>query len=128
MGHPATSWDPFVFPNPPRSFLMCQQLSVGQPNSYESNFSFPNATSMDGVTPYTNSGIVGVGLSGSMNTIQDRRLRYFRRRTRPVEQQVASIPPIELDDLERYDLLKRHSILFIKQIDIYYLQNRFIMF
>lgn len=38
---------------------------------------------------------------GDVGTMQNGRLKYFRRRVRPLEYQAASIPPIELDDLER---------------------------
>lgn len=47
-----------------------------------------------------NGGIVGIGPGGG-EFLQSGRLRHFRRRVKPVELEIARIPPIEMDDLER---------------------------
>lgn len=95
MGHSATSWDAFVFPNPPRMFLMSQQWSEISP------YKRPSSQLSDNDSQEGDRGIWEMGLGG-LCAIPNGRLRYFRRRTKPqVEYQNVAVPSIHLDDLER---------------------------
>lgn len=101
MGHSATSWDPFLFPNPPRTFLLNQ--TVEHPTPYGRNcqdYFLPR-----GVVPKS---LLQRGLTGHPESMlresgetQYNRLRRFRRRVGISELAPAYTPPVQLDDLER---------------------------